>query len=180
MINLSGQSGEKMDLIQNLADSPPPLHHAALPPHNRYGNRVGLMTSSSNTRPTAMGKNLNQLCNQKESLQSLRRTFYNNSNLNQSKTRLNSMMNQPPNTTGALVVAPSGDTQSQGNSPLVGRLIGTTTSTKMGQNRGIVRGLGGIMVDRRKSVAGGVVGLENQRMPIEIKKPNISDIKRKD
>ena len=40
----------------------------------------------------------------------------------------------------------------------------------------IARGLGGLVIERRKSQAGSV-GL--QRIPIEIKKPNISDIKKK-
>jgi len=63
MINLSGQSGEKMELVQNLDNNHQRLNHAAVPPNHRHQNRVGLMTSSSNTRSTAMGKNLNQLCN---------------------------------------------------------------------------------------------------------------------
>ena len=54
MINLSGQSGEKMDLIPSMDQSKQSSANARF-----YGNRQGLMTSSSNTRPTAMGKNLN-------------------------------------------------------------------------------------------------------------------------
>jgi len=165
MINLSGQSGEKMELIPHLDPNHPEMSHTRF-----YGNRQGLMTSSSNTRPTAMGKNLNQLCNQKESLQSLRRTFYNNSNVN-TKNRMNGILNQQPNTTAA------GGLPHPTGGPLIGGLVGPPPLNSNEQNRGIVRGLGGLVIERRKSMVG-CVG--QQRMPIEIKKPNISDIKKKE
>ena len=165
MINLSGQSGEKMDLI------PQDNQQVDSNSGRFYGNRQGLMTSSSNTRPTAMGKNLNQLCNQKESLQSLRRTFYNNSNANTKP--MTGVLNQQPNTTSSGVRGLAHPT----GGPLIGGLVGPPPNYQGDQNRGMVRGLGGLVIERRKSLVG--CGGQ-QRMPIEIKKPNISDIKKKE
>jgi hypothetical protein len=58
MINVSGQSGEKMDLALD-----------------QQANRMGLATSQNYLRP----KNLNAIIGKKETLENLRRTFYSNS-----------------------------------------------------------------------------------------------------
>lgn len=72
LVNVSGQSGERMDL-RTANEHPAPQTGPS------RSTRTGLMTSASPTRPAPLSKNLNQMCNKQETaLQQLRNTFYSN------------------------------------------------------------------------------------------------------
>ena len=126
IMNVSGQSGEKIEVVTKIEPSAPPH------PSQARADRTGLTTSSAISRPGLLSKNLNQMSNKRETtLQQLRNTFYSNNNS----------------------TCPSG------------RIAATTLSRVPAPAIGV----GALTAEKRM----------HQQM-LEIKKPNIGDIKKKE
>ena len=114
-------------------------------------NKVELHTTLNNfQRPITQSKNLNQLYNQRETLHQFKRTIFSNNNLSRAK---------------------QGGSANLGQEDSKQSILSQKKQAILNANRGALQTAGALS-------QGGQ--LNDRRIPIEIKKPNISDIKRKD